>query len=235
MRQIDFDILKFMAKKFNPLPTGYIFLDTRYNWQKHTNGAEWPYYRFFYYLSQMLQPALVLELGGFQGTAAAHFAAGYEKTNVITVDHHSDPGDEANQERMLEAQKEFPSIVYLQGWTTARAAAKNKGLHTLGDMGDVYQRVVDHTLYYGRGIDILFIDSWHHYEYARGDWEVYKPLLNSPALVICDDIIDGDDSQAPIYGMIQFWDEMPEPKFLNSNLHPGSNMGFVYLLLNFLL
>jgi hypothetical protein len=59
------------------------------------------------------------------------------------------------------------------------------------------------------------------------DFETYKSLLSSPALVICDDIQDGGGPESPIQGMMQFWGEMPEPKFLNSNLHPGTNMGFV--------
>jgi hypothetical protein len=94
-------------------------------------------------------------------------------------------------------------------------------------MKDVYQEVVNHTLYFSKKIDILFIDSWHHYEYAMMDWKAYGPLISSPGLIICDDIIDGEEKYAPISGMIRFWEQMPEPKFLNANLHPGSNMGFV--------
>lgn len=227
MKDFDLEIIEQMAKRFNPLPTNDEFLDSRYEWQKIDNHQEWSYYRFFYHLALMLRPKVVLELGGFQGTAAAHFAKGWKYSTVITIDHHSDTGDELNQAKMLAATANCHNLVYLQGWTTAAAAKRNIGLHALGDMKGVYQNVVDHTMAKSNLIDILFIDSWHHYEYAKEDFEAYKPLLNSPALILCDDIIDGDNPNDPIYGMMKFWGEMPDPKFLNSNLHPGSNIGFV--------
>jgi predicted O-methyltransferase YrrM len=229
MKDFDINFLEQMAKRFNPLPTGNKFLNARYEWQANENGAEWPYYRFFYHLSDILRPGLILELGTYQATAAAHFAAGLLediKSTVITVDHHTDPGDGANQLKVLEAQEIFLNLVYYQGWTTDNIAASQKGKH-VKDVGSVYDKILRHTLYYERGIDILFVDSWHHYEYAREDWETYRPLLSNPALVICDDIQDGGGPESPIQGMMQFWDEMPEPKFLNANLHPGTNMGFV--------
>jgi predicted O-methyltransferase YrrM len=227
MKDFDLEILEQMAKRFNPLPTGDEFLDSRYEWQKNENGSEWPYYRFFYHLASILRPKVILELGGFQGTAAAHFAKGWPSATVITIDHHSDSGDDLNRTKMLEACNSCHNLIYLQGWTTAKAAERNKGLHALGNMRDVYQEVIDHTLYKNNMIDILFIDSWHHYKYAKEDWNAYASLLAYPSLIICDDIIDGDDPDAPIYGMMKFWEEMPSTKFLNSNLHPGSNMGFV--------
>lgn len=227
MKHFDIDELQYIAKHFEALPTNDEFLDSRYDWQKNQNGAEWPYYRFFYYLTQCLQPDLILELGTYQATAAAHFAAGNEKCTVLTVDHHSDPGDDGNQLKVLEAQDVFPNLIYYQGWTSPQLAASQKGHHARGDVGDVYQKIVDHTTYYNRGIDILFIDSWHCYEYAKLDFETYKPLLSSPALVICDDIQAGGGPESPIQGMLEFWNELPGPKFLNANLHPGTNLGFV--------
>jgi predicted O-methyltransferase YrrM len=227
MIEFDIEILEQMAARFNPLPTNDKFLNRRYEWQKNINGAEWPYYRFFYHLSKFLQPDIVLELGTYQATAAAHFAAGYEWSTVITVDHHTDPGDDNNQLKVLEAAEEYSNLVYFQGWSTPKLAMEQKGKHFRGDVADVYQRVVDRTLYYGKKIDILFVDSWHCYEYAMDDFETYKSLLSSPALVICDDIQEGGGPESPIQDMLRFWDELPEPKFLNANLHPGTNLGFV--------
>jgi predicted O-methyltransferase YrrM len=227
MRDFDIEILEQMAARFNPFPTNDDFLDSRYQWQMTSNGVEWPYYRFFYHLSKWLQPGLVVELGGWQGTAAAHFAAGYEQAKIITIDHHTDPGDEENKAKMLQACKTYSNIMYIQGWSNSEAAAREYGKHKLGTVGSVYQDMIEQTLYYGRKIDILFIDSWHNYENAMLDWETYKPLLNSPSLVICDDIQEGGGPESPISGMLKFWDELPEPKFLNANLHPGTNMGFL--------
>lgn len=229
MKDFDLTVLKRWAAEFHTAPLKQNFLDERYNWQKDNNGAEWPYYRFFYHLARKLQPGLIVELGTYQGTAAAHFAAAMVRTPgvIITVDHHTDPGDDDNQLKVLEAQDLYPNILYYRGWTTPHLAEVQKGLHALGDVGDVYQRIKDFTNYYRQGIDILFIDSWHCYEYAKMDFEIYRPLLGSPALVICDDIIGGGGPQDPIRGMLEFWNELPEPKFLNANLHPNSNMGFV--------
>jgi predicted O-methyltransferase YrrM len=226
MRDFNLEILEQMATRFTPLPLQDDFLNSRYKWQATSNGVEWPYYRFFYYLSEMLQPDLVVELGGWQGTAAAHFAAHNTKTTVITVDHHTDPGDEENKAKMEQVCLEYSNVLYIQGWSNSEVAAREYGKH-LSTVGSVYQDMIEQTLYYGRRIDILFIDSWHNYENATLDWETYKPLLNSPALVICDDIQEGGGPESPISGMMRFWDEMPEPKFLNANLHPGTNLGFV--------
>lgn len=226
MRDFDLDTIKFLAARFNPiLPTGDEFLDIRYDWQKTANGVAWPYYRFFYHLAELLKPKLVVELGGYQGTAAAHFAAGCPDSSVITIDHHTDPGDDDNQMKILEAQDNFTNIIYYQGWTTPALAEEQKGKHHRGDVESAYQRVLDYWTHHG--IDILFIDSWYCYEYAKADFETYRPFLNNPALVICDDIQAGGGPESPIQGMMKFWEEMPEPKFLNSNLHPGTNLGFV--------
>ena len=219
----DFNIydIEFEAAKFNPLPTNNTLLDNRYNWQRITNGAEWPYYRFFYHLSGLLQPDYIVELGGWQGTAAAHFAAGRDKGQVVTIDHHTDPGDQYNRQRMIEVVDLFSNLTYHQGWSNPEAFEREKGHHHYdGDACNALEFI-------NQKIDILYIDSWHTYDNAMLDWKYYRPLLNSPALVICDDIQNGEVAGSPISGMLRFWDEMPEPKFLNSNLHPGTNMGFI--------
>lgn len=229
MKDFDIKILEQMAINFDPLPTDDEFLDKSYEWQKNINGVEWPYYRFFYSLSEFLQPSVILELGTYQATASAHFAAPLIETEaiVLTVDHHTDLGDDDNQLKVLAAQDLYPNLIYHRGWTTPRIAIENRGKHALGNVGDVYETIVNHTIFYGKKIDILFIDSWHCYEYAMEDWKVYGPLMSSPGLVICDDIQEGGGPESPIQGMMQFWDELPEPKFLNNNIHPGTNMGFV--------
>jgi predicted O-methyltransferase YrrM len=217
--------LEILASHFSPFPTNDDFLNGRYDWQKISNGVEWPYYRFFHYLSYLLQPGLVVELGGYQGTAAAHFAAGYPEATIITIDHHTDPGDEENRAKMLQVCERYKNVVYIQGWTNPHLAEQQFGKHALGNAPDALSQVTE----LDKKIDILFIDSWHTYDNAMLDWRCYRPLLNNPALVICDDIQDGEQEHAPISGMLRFWEELPEPKFLNGNLHPGTNMGFIYV------
>jgi cephalosporin hydroxylase len=212
MRLFDIKHLEHMATRFNPLPTHDDFLDNRYQWQMTKNGVEWPYYRFFYHLSKMLQPDLVVELGGWQGTAAAHFAAGHNETSMITIDHHTDLGDDYNAIVVERACNQYDNLVYVKGWSNPEIAKREKGKHRLGDAESAlgFIRSVKHT-----------------YENAMLDWQYYKPLLASPSLVICDDIQEGEEKGSPISGMMRFWNEMPEPKFLNDNLHPGTQMGFL--------
>ncbi len=212
-------------------PAGHDFLDNRY--QDHiAQGGNHLYYRLFYHLARFLQPNFTVELGGWQGTAAAHLASGWPLGTVITIDHHTDLGDEANRERMLEAETKCNNLQYIQGWTNDILAEREKGNHTLGDAPSALSRI-ENTVFSKRfpdkmdaGIDILFIDSWHKYEEAMLDWKAYKPLLASPSLVICDDMMIGYDAPA-ISGMGKFWDKLPKPKFLDATAHPGYPMGFL--------
>lgn len=191
------------ARANNPL--GIPLLDNRLKEYGAEFGVFQPYYRFFYHLAKFLQPAFIVELGGWQGTAAAHFAAGAPDSLVVSIDHHSDPGDELNQEKMLEVSREFKNLVYLQGFTWD---------------------LVESVKSFNKKINILFIDSWHRYEYAMIDWEDYSPLLDSPALVICDDVTT--DRGPTMDRMDQFWDELPGEKFLEKSwLHSGIPVGFI--------
>lgn len=205
-------------------PTGNAFLDARFDDHVQRFNTPWWYYRLFYHLAKELEPgSIVVELGGYQGTAAAHFKGGNPQVNVISVDHHTDPGDELNQEKMNEAVNEM-GILYFQGWSTDYLANEQKGYHALRDAPSAFP-LIERFLVGSRGIDILFIDSWHNYQYAMMDWQAYRPLLASPALVICDDIT-GEEAPT-ISGMLRFWDELPGEKFLNFTLHPGTGMGFL--------
>lgn len=179
------------------VPTGDAFLDARYQEQVGIIGHTNPYYRLFYSIARELQPALSVELGSWQATAAAHLASAWPAGQVITIDIHKD--DKAAQQRTIEAATHYGNLTYINDWTWNAAS-----------------RVP-------AGIDILFIDSWHEYEYARRDWAIYQPLLSSPALVICDDIFDSE----LFIGMERFWQELPGEKFTNGGVHPGIPMGFI--------
>lgn len=185
------------TKTFASHPIGDSFLDSRYQNQIDETGNPSEYYRYFYYLTKAFQPRLTVELGGWQGTAAAHLAAGYPDGQVISIDHHTDPGDEIHQGKMIEATREYKNLVYIQGWTWD---------------------VIDQVREYGE-IDILFIDSWHDYEHAMRDWNDYQHLLADEALVICDDIIGGYGTV--ISGMEDFWNELEGDKFLVRDIHSG--------------
>jgi predicted O-methyltransferase YrrM len=213
MRDFDLDEIRYQVALYSTaiVPTDDIFIDNRFEQHKTEFGHYESYYRLFYRLAEYLKPNLTVELGTWQATAAAHFASGWPNGTVITIDHHSDPGDDKNKELALEAQKQYNNLIYLQGWTWDR---------------------VDVVRNFGTRIDILFIDSWHQYEYAMKDWNLYSPLLANPALVICDDILKGDGPA--IGGMDRFWNELPgrsagsrTEKFLDETLRNGIPMGFL--------
>lgn len=208
------DIKKMINDPLTYDPIGYAFLDNRYTEHFHQGGSHF-YYRLFYYLAQFLQPNFMVELGGWQGTAAAHFAAGYPDATIVTIDHHTDPGDEENKVKMLEAEAQYDNLHYIQGWTTGILADRERGHHALGDAINAYPNVAR----FGHKIDILFVDSWHMYKEAVLDWVQYSFLLASPSLVICDDISDK--------GMLRFWNELPGKKNLETIPHPGFPMGFL--------
>lgn len=203
MKKYTLDVLKnLIGQALEEQPTGDSWLDSRYNEQVHWIGHTNPYYKLFYLLARELQPELVIELGSWQATGAAHFAAGYPAGNVITIDIHRE--DKNAQTRAIEAAGHYDNLTYLNRWTWD---------------------AVEYIQQLQTPISILYIDAWHEYQYAKREWDLYQPLLGKPSLVICDDIMNNGGIFAD---MEQFWAEMPEPKFLDSQLHRGIPMGFVY-------
>lgn len=219
LRNFGLNQIKRIISTSTGLPTGDKYIDDRYELHNTKFGHHWPYYRVFYQLAKLSLPTIsdngiqlqgsIVELGGWQGTAAAHFASGNPEATVITIDHHGDPGDEEHRTLMLDAANRYPNLKYLQGWTWDK-------LDEVKELSPI-------------GIDILFVDSWHDYEHAMRDWNDYKNLLASPALIICDDIISG---YGPVIsGMEDFWYDIMrdcnQEGFLDTNIHPGSAMGFL--------
>lgn len=181
-------------------PTGNAFLDARYQEQVGIIGHTNPYYRLFYLIAQTLKPGLVVELGSWQATSAAHFALGWPQSKVITIDIHRE--DKAAQQRCYEAERACDNLTYINAWSWD-AAPQVAAL--------------------GQSIDILYIDAWHDREYTTREWELYSPLLGSPALVIGDDIT----ADFHFEGMREWWEELPGEKILDPRLHPGIPMGFM--------
>jgi predicted O-methyltransferase YrrM len=202
------------------LPLGIPFIDKRLDdYQAKYNGA-YPYYAVLRGITRALEPKVVVELGTWQGTSGACLAAGYPDCEVITMDHHSDPGDDFNINQTIIACTEFKNLSYINGCTCDAVHKVKPGsryafpdfLNVLGD----------------RKIDILFIDSWHVYEYAKADFDTYYPLLAKTSLVICDDITGGDSSGHQ--GMETFWKGLPGEKHLDGWVHAGYPMGFTKIV-----
>lgn len=201
MKNFDLNVIKFLIEQsLKEEPTGDDWLDSRYNEQVHWIGHTNPYYKTFYLIAKELKPELVVELGSWQATAAAHFAAGNPEGQVVTIDIHRE--DRNAQMRTIEAAGHYSNLTYLNRWSW--------------DAIDFFKNL-------NQPINILFIDAWHDYQYAKKEWDLYSKLLSNPALVICDDITTAYNFE----GMVKFWEEMPEPKFLDSRIHPGIPLGFI--------
>ncbi len=199
------------------LPLGVPFIDTRLEEYRVKYGGAYPYYAALRDLTQALQPGVVVEIGTWEGTSAAAFAAGNQETLVLTIDHHSDPGDDKNQQKTFEAVEAFPNIGYIRGCSTEKVHAIKPG--TQFALPEV-QQVLD-----GRPIDVLFIDGWHSADMAQADFDTYAPLLSPNALVICDDIYGA--SCETLTNMMDFWNGLPGEKYLDPVIHSVYSMGFV--------
>jgi predicted O-methyltransferase YrrM len=211
----ELDTLRLLIDKTQSEPPLEPFLDERYAEVAEQINHPNLYYKLFYLISEELKPDVVVELGGWRGYGAAHFAAGNPDGLVITIDHHSDPGDDLNQIKMEECVKQYPNMHYVKGWTTPEYVEEtNKGVNGYGKVLEILD---------GKKVDILFIDSWHEGRYFLRDWNYYRPLLNNPALVICDDLYDTE----LFIDMEKTWHEMPYEKFVDGGMHPGIPMGFL--------
>jgi len=102
------------AKEFKPLPTKIGFLDNRIEEMRNPEGYVADYYNFFYTLARDLEPKVIVELGSWQGTSAACFSLGSPESLVITIDHHTDPGDTLNKQKTHEACNASPGLMYIQ-------------------------------------------------------------------------------------------------------------------------
>src|SRR3990167_3201747 len=200
MTNFNIDTIKLLIEEsLQELSTGDEWLDNRYIEQIDIIGHTNPYYKLFYLIGQRFKSALIVELGSWRADGAAHFASGNPESQVVTIDIHSE--DLEAQKRCYEAANHYPNLTYINKWTWD-AVEDIKALN--------------------QAISIIFIDAWHDYKYAKREWDLYYPLLADKALVICDDITTAYNFE----GMIDFWNELPEPKFLDNRVHPGIPFGF---------
>jgi hypothetical protein len=92
--------------------------------------------------------------------------------------------------------RHFPNFVYLRGWTWDKLSEVKK---------------------YGK-IDILYIDSWHEYDYFARDWNDYAPLLSEESILLVDDL------QNP--GVLKGFKEIPgRDRLINFSMNPAIPFG----------
>lgn len=216
MRNFDLEEVKEICDNAK-LPTGDKFIDGRLEEYGKKYNGDHVYYAALRDIAARFTPDFVLELGSWQGTSAACLCSGSPRSIVFTVDHHTDPGDEENRRRVLEACGKYPGMGYIQGWTNTDTWQEQKRGRC------AYTDVINYRR--NRKIDILFVDSWHRADMAMRDWRDYSPMLADNALVICDDIVGGNS--ATISGMEEFFGSLPGEKFKDGRIHAGYSVGFV--------
>lgn len=199
-------------------PMGVPFLDDRIQGYEDKYKGGHSYYSVLRAISQALKPSVILEVGTWEGTSAACFADGAPEALVVTIDHHSDPGDDVNKAKTILAHEQYRNIYYVQGCSTEIVLKEKPGSRFV-------LPIVEEKLA-GRKIDIMLVDGWHSGVMARADYDTYKHLFSENALVICDDLIGGD--HVTIFGMREFYDNIPgKERYLDGAIHPGFPMGFI--------
>jgi len=76
-------------------------------------------------------------------------------------------------------------------------------------------------LFWNKFIGLLHIDTEHSYAQASNEFGQYQPFLNTPAIVIFDDLHAMDDA------VKRFFDELPYQKLQDDEMHPGCGWGVV--------
>ena len=155
-----------------------------------------PYYRFCMELARAIKPNVVVELGIDESDCSGHFAFGCPTAAVYGVDVHKD-GEEPSL-RCRETEKQFPNFKYLRGWTWDK-------LETLKSLNIT--------------IDILFIDSWHEYDYFAKDWNDYTQLITNKSIILVDDL--------HMTGIGNAFNKIPGNKYIDKSMNPAVPFGIL--------
>ena len=126
------------------------------------NQENYPYYHFFYQISKLLSPKLIIELGsGEYGFSAKNFACGSPSSRVITIDNS------LTVKETIEKQYIVPNV---ESWT--------------GLSWDLAHQVQSLNI----PIDLLYLDTSHIVQETIREYEIYYPLMNNMGVMLFDDI-----------------------------------------------
>ena len=174
-------------------------------------SLDWPSFprgegpQAYYKLLQQLaireeKPGVILEIGAYQGTAAAVVLSEKDKHGHVHV--ALDLNDITFKDERLH--------VVVGDSTTPKVYAKVK------ELADKFG-----------GIFLVFHDSSHHYYPSKVEWEMYNNLLRPGGLWLCDDITPAFRIPEEPAGMVEFFYELPGRKRLYFGLHEGGCIGAV--------
>jgi predicted O-methyltransferase YrrM len=119
------------------------------------------YYRFLKLLATELKPNLSVELGVCGGGGSLHLCLGWGQGTVVGVDVSWD----------------YPeNIEHIQGTQSNFIFYRGDSIQAAKEVHDVYG-----------GVDILFCDTRHEYEFTTNEFHTWRPYLSDGAVVCMDD------------------------------------------------
>jgi len=212
MNKISMDRIKELMENSikSPLVNHY-FLDRR--WREdgldgRNKHYRRPYYRFCTELADVVKANFIVELGIDEGDCSGHFALGRLEALVVGIDIHKD-GEEPSK-KCVEVAHYFPNFVYRRGWTWNE---------------------INYIKSMQMPIDILFIDSWHEFDYFAKDWNDYAPYLGNNSVFLMDDLQYGELNEAfnQIPGKEKYVDKMMNSAVpFGVIINPDKNFKFVH-------
>lgn len=154
------------------------------------------YYRFLRLLTNVVRPAVSVELGVCGGGGSLHLALGWPKGKVIGVDITNDYPDQIEHIKQQCPNFEFWQKDSEWGAFLALACGYNYG-----------------------SISILFIDTVHTYKRTLKEFEAWQPLMAGDGVVVLDDLFRPGMEEA-------WQELPGRDKIRLDNLHPKQPKGF---------
>lgn len=150
-----------------------------------------PYYMFLGHAAEILKyKGVMVELGVETGRGLAAMAMA-EGGLVTGLDHTYAP-------ELAKVLSQFDNIQFYHGDSMPVPLELRNG----------DERIV-----------LLHIDTEHSYAMAKAEFEAYRPLLASPAVVVFDDLHAQDDD------VLRYFVSLPYPKIIDDRMHPSCGWG----------
>jgi hypothetical protein len=161
----------------------------------YTDVSAWvEHIPFAFWIIEVLQPKVVVELGVHTGTSYFAFCQAVDRLNLETVCYGIDTwkGDE---HAGFYSEEIYSKVA---GYNASRYSKFSTLIRST--FNDAKNYFID------RAVDLLHIDGAHTYEAVKEDFESWLPKLSSRAIVIFHDI----NVRERNFGVFRLWDELKE-------------------------
>jgi GT2 family glycosyltransferase len=194
-------------KRFNPIDHPIIFSKPK----RLLNSSAWiQHIPFAFFLIEILQPKIFVELGTHSGVSFCAFCQAIKALQLDTKAFAIDTwegdvqtgyyGKEIYQDLLDFNTKHFSNI------STLLRSTFDNSVHKFED----------------GSIDLLHIDGCHNYESVKHDFETWKPKLSERAVVIFHDtnVLEGE------FGVWKLWKEL-SPTYPSYEFRHGNGLGIL--------